>query len=168
MIRCLTTIVVLFVCASITTAQTNSPTHQHNSTPVVDGAVNPDQIPDPVAYRLCMVAFSMSQSPTDVEQSRQRAQLARIGLAAGDQKLLTGIISDFKTKYDALVTEYNAAATAAATRNQTTDGATLMDKLDDLVQTTRNTIATQLSSQGVSRLQSFVVGEKKNMKVQGE
>jgi hypothetical protein len=43
-----------------------------------------------------------------------------------------------------------------------------MAKLDDLVQTTRNTIATQLSSQGVSRLQSFVVAEKKNMKVQGE
>ena len=64
--------------------------------------------------------------------------------------------------------EYNATATAAAARNQTTDGATLVAKLDDLVQTTRNTITAQLSAQGVSRLQSFVVAEKKNMKVQGE
>jgi hypothetical protein len=164
MIRSAAVILVLLVCASFTPAQV----HQHNATPIVDGAANPDQIPDPVAYRLCMVAFSISQSPTDVEQNRQHAQLARIGLAAGDQKLLVGIISDFKAKYDALVAEYNATATAAAARNQTTDGATLMAKLDDLVQTARATMATQLSSQGVSRLQSFVVAEKKNMKVQGE
>lgn len=55
-----------------------------------------------------MAAFAVSQSPTDVEQNRQHAQLARIGLAAGDQKLLIGIISDFNAKHDALVAEYNA------------------------------------------------------------
>jgi hypothetical protein len=165
MIRSAATLFVLLVCAFVATAQ--APVHQHAATPVVDGATNPDGIPDAVAYRLCMVAFSVSQSPTDVEDNRQNAQLAHIGLGKSDQQALAGIIADFKAKHDALVAEYNATATAATANNQFTDGATLMAKLDDLVQTTRNTIATQLSAQGVSRLQSFVVGEKKNMKVQG-
>jgi hypothetical protein len=168
-IRYLATIVAVLVCALASAAQTNTPpTHQHNATPVVDGATNPDGIPDAVAYRLCMVAFSVSQTPTETERNRQNAQLAHIGLGKGDQQALAGIIADFKAKHDALIAEYNAMATAAAAHNETTDGAILMAKLDDLVQTTRNTIATQLSAQGVSRLRSFVVGEKKSMKVQGE
>jgi len=168
MTRYLTTILVLSVCAFVTTGQTPPVVHQHNSTAVVDGAVNPDQIPDSVSYRLCMVAFSVSQSPSDTEQKRQHAQLAQIGLAAGDQQLLIGILSDFKAKYDALVTEYNNSSTAASLHNQTTDGATLMAKLDGLIQTTRTTIGVQLSSAGVGRLHSFVMSEKKNMKVQGD
>jgi len=139
------------------------PQHQHNVTPpnLIDGAVYPDLIPDSVAYRLYLAAVSTGQNPTETEQRHQHAQLKKTGLADTDQQMFVSILSDFRLKYDALVSEYNTSAKA----DSTTDVHMLLRKLDDLVQSTRDTISVRLSSQGAAKLHSFVVSEKKNMRV---
>jgi hypothetical protein len=89
----------------------------------------------------------------------------KTGLGETDRQALISILSDFKGKYDALVGEYNDSAKAALARNETTDVRGLLKRLDELVQSTRDTISVRLTSQGAARLHSFVLSEKKNMKV---
>jgi len=64
--------------------------------------------------------------------------------------------------------EYNDSARAALAHNETTDVHILLYKLDALVQSTRDTISVRLTSQGAAQLHSFVLSEKKNMKVTGD
>jgi hypothetical protein len=141
--------------------------HQHTAAPnvnVIDGAVHPELIPDSVAYRLYLVTVSTGQNPTATEQKHQRAHLMKTGLDDIDQQMFVSVLSAFRAKYDALVNEYNTSAKA----DSTTDVHTLLKKLDDLVQSTRDTISVRLSSQGAAKLHSCIVAEKKNMKVTGE
>jgi hypothetical protein len=140
-----------------------SPPHQHPATTVIDGALNPDLIPDSVAYRLYLFTVSMKQGPTQVDQECQHAHLIRTGLSDADRQVFVSILSGFRTQYDALEATYNALATANGTNANIS---TLLTQLDDLVQSTRNTINAQLSSPGAARLNAFVLAEKKNMKVQ--
>jgi hypothetical protein len=161
---------MLLVCAFgiVTWAQQSSALsqpHQQQAPNVIDGSAHPELIPDSVAYRLYLVAVSTAQNPTEAEQARQRAQITRTGLVSIDQQLFINILSDFRTKYDALVTEYNDGARAAAARNETADVHALLRKIDDLVQSTRDAIGVRLSSKGAEKLYTFVVSEKKNMKM---
>jgi hypothetical protein len=160
------TVLVLSVFALGAWAQNSPPHHQLAAPNMVDGAAHPELIPDSVAYRLYLVAISTSQNPTEADQQRQRVHVTRTGLADTDQQIFIAILSDFRSKYDALVAEYNDSAKAAVARNETSDVHSLLKKLDDLVQSARDTIGARLSSRGAARLHSFVVSEKKNMKVQ--
>ncbi len=92
----------------------------------------------------------------------------KTGLTEADREVLTAILLDFRSRYDALVAVYNDSATAALARNETTDVHTLLKQLDDLVQSARDAISARLTSRGAAQLQSFVLSEKKNMKVQSE
>jgi hypothetical protein len=102
---------VLFVlaCAVATSAQ-NSPPHQHGASTIIDGAVSPNLIPDSVAYRLYLYAVSTGRSPAQVDQQSQHAHLMRTGLSEADRQVFVGILSDFRTQYDALEAAYNALA----------------------------------------------------------
>lgn len=157
-------IVRSFALLTVTTIASlaQSPPHQHPATAIIDGAVNPDLIPDAVAYRLYLFTVSTRQSPAQVDQECQHAHLMRTGLSDADRQVFVGVLSGFRAKYDALEAAYNALASA----NSSADISTLLTQLDDLVQSTRNRINAQLSSQGAARLNAFVLAEKKNMKVQ--
>jgi hypothetical protein len=147
-------------------AQTSPPQHQHNvTTPkIIDGAAHPELIPDSVAYRLYLVAVSTGPNASEAEQTHQRAHLMRTGLGDIDRQILTSILSDFRTKYDALVKEYNDSAKADAT----TDVHILLKKIDALVQSMRDSISVRISSLGAAKLHAFVISEKKNMQMTEE
>jgi hypothetical protein len=161
-IRFLVLALLIAVCPS-TWAQ--SPPHQHATPNVIDGSTHPELIPDPLAYRLYLTALATDQTASEASQEGQNAHLMKTGLGESDKQTLISILSDFKAKYDALVAEYNDSAKAALARNQTTDVRGLLTKLNGLVQSTRDTISVRLSSQGAAQLHSFVMSEKKNMKV---
>jgi hypothetical protein len=158
--KIVTTMIVLLVFALGAWAQNSPPHHQLAASNMVDGAAHPELIPDSTAYRLYLVAVSTGQNPTEVERTHQRAHLMRAGLVETDLQILTSVLSDFRTKYDAFVADYNASAKA----DSTTDVHTLLKKLDDLVQSTRDAIGARLSAGGAAKLHAFVVSEKKNMK----
>jgi len=48
------------------------------------------KFPDSVLYRCAWLRFQSAKVLRTTEQKRQHAQLAQIGLAAGDQQLLIG------------------------------------------------------------------------------
>lgn len=109
----------------------------------------------------CIVAVSTGQNPAVAEQTHQRAQLMKAGLVDSDRLMLASILSDFRVKYDSLVKEYNDSAKADAT----SDVHGLLKKIDDLVQSTRDTISVRVSAEGAAKLHAFVVSEKKNMRM---
>lgn len=169
MIRYVTAAIGVLMLAFGAWAQTSPPhNHQAAAPTLIDGAVHPELIPDSIAYRLYLVAVSTGQNPTEAEQKSQRTHIMRTGLVDTDQQLFISILSDFRAKYDALVAEYNDAAKAAAAHNETTDVHTLLTRIDALVQSTRDTISMRLSSRGAAKLHTFVVSEKKNMKMTEE
>jgi len=146
-------------------AQASPAQHQHVAPRLIDGAVHPELIPDSTAYRLYLAAVSTAPNPTEAEQKRQTVNVMKTGLSDTDQQLFISILADFRAKYDALLAAYNDSAKAASAHNETVDIHPLLTKLDGLVQSTRDAINARLSSQGAMRLNSFVLAEKKNMKV---
>jgi hypothetical protein len=157
----------MFMLAVGAWAQTSPPQHQHSvSMPnLIDGAVHPELIPDSFAYRLYFLTVAADPNGSETDQMRQRAHITRTGLVDTDQRILIAILSEFRTRYEALVTKYNNSATAANARNESTDIHPLLKNLDDLVQSTRDSISVRLSSQGAAKLHAFVMSEKKNMKI---
>jgi len=169
MLRSLLAAFILSICTCMASAQASAPPqHQHlvANTNAIDGAVNPELIADSTAYRLCLFAWSTAKNPSSDALRHQQVQVAQTGLDSNDQVTFVSILYDFRTKYDAAITAYNDSAKAALARNETTDVHPLLQTLDSLVQSTRGAINLQLSPAGAVRLHSFVVGEKKNMKVQ--
>lgn len=149
-------------------AQTPNTPHQHASAaPIVDGATHPELIPDSVAYRLYFEVISIGANATDEDRKRQRAFTGVIGLEAEDVNILIGILNTFRVRHDALVAEYNLSAQAAADRNEVPDTAAFVQRLDELVQSTRSALKAQMSPRGMIQFDAFVRSEKKRMKVQG-
>lgn len=132
---------------------------------MVDGAANPELVPDSVAFRLYFVAVSQKPNPTPEEATRQMAHIRRIGLEDTDQRALIDTLTDFKTRYDAMITQFNAIAEADTAAGIKPDTATFLLNRDKLVQEVRDAIASALSQEGVAKLTNHVQSEKKNMKV---
>ncbi len=127
-------------------AQSSTIPHQHGAaSPLIDGAVHPELIPDSLAYRLYLVAVSTQQNPTDAERKGQQAHLMKTGLQSSDRDNLFGVLSDFRTQYDELVRQYNESAKAALARNEMADIHSLLRSLDALVQSTRDMLKLRLT-----------------------
>lgn len=140
--------------------------HQASASPMIDGAAHPELIPDSMAYRMFFVSISLGANAAAADQKGQQSRLNAIGLEAGDQEILAGIMADFRAKHDALTAQYNQAAQAATARNEPSDINALLQQLDQLVQTTRDSLKAHLSSKGMTQFDAFVQSEKRHMKVQ--
>ena len=66
--------------------------HQHEAH-VIDGALNPELIPDLTAYRLWFISVSRGPNPSDAEVQRQSVQLNKTRLLTDDQKVLIGVLT---------------------------------------------------------------------------
>ncbi|HUN63971.1 MAG TPA: hypothetical protein VMU53_18370 [Candidatus Sulfotelmatobacter sp.] len=147
-------------------AQNAATPHQHASaSPMIDGAVHPELIPDSAAYRLYFLSISTSLNANDAERNRQRARIRMIGLSDSDAQALAVVMNDFKMKYVALVVEYNQAAAA---HGAAPDISVLREQLGELVRTSRDTLKAHLSVQGLTQFDAFVQSEKQHMKVPAE
>lgn len=141
------------------------PAHHHASSAVIDGASNPELIPDLTAYRLFLVAVSRPPDPPDNEVIHQAVQLSKIGLQEADRKATIIILASFNSRYHDFINSYNEAATAAWARGEHLDAASFLADRDRLVQSTCDALKAGLSSDGWSRLDAHVKGEKQRMKI---
>ena len=141
MIRYVTLLVVLSVFAVGAWAQT--PPHQHSET-VIDGAKNPELIPDSTAFRLWLITVSELPNATQQDRDRQQAHLAGLRLNALDNLQLTTILADFKSQYNSLIERYNESARAALANGSHPDLKLFLQQRDDLVQMTKAAVALRL------------------------
>jgi len=129
---------------------------------VVDGATNPEQIPDDLAYQHFFLAVAAHEQPSPQEVARQSAQLAPVGLAASDRQMMTRELGRMMTALEAI----DAAERAS-------DGS--VTALSDLkVQRAAararaiTTVRGALSTEGASALDDYVIGiVKRGIKIYG-
>ncbi len=156
------TMLVLSVFALGAWAQ--NPQHQHPDT-VVDGAKNPELIPDSTAYRLWLVTVSELPNATAQDRDRQRAHLAMLQLSALDNLQLFTLLAEFKSQYLAMIERYNESAKAALAHGGQPDLKLFLQQRDELVQSTKAAIALRLSREGTARIDARVKQQKKRIQL---
>jgi hypothetical protein len=141
---------------------------QPNPPGMIDGAKNPDLIPDEAAYRVVFLAFAEREDATDDEKARYRAKICPAGLAQDDEAALFVILSTFKKETDDLQSQASAIlATDPLPHPDSTD----YQKLLDLDMQGRaafgeamSALPARLTADGVAKLDAYVKGEKRRMK----
>jgi len=164
MIRYVISALGLFVFALGTWAQ--NPPHQHAET-VIDGAKNPELIPDSTALRLWLVTVSELPNATAQDSDRQRAHLAGLKLNELDHLQLTILLADFKGQYLNLIERYNESAKAALAHGGQPDPKLFLQQSDDLVQATKAAIALRLP-QCASRVDAQVQEQKNHIQLHSQ
>jgi len=129
----------------------------------VDGSVNPGRIPDDLAWRHFLCAVASHSSPTAAESSRQKAQLAPLGLPAADSQLLTIELGRMQTQLDAIQSSLqltNPGDSAARTA--------LKQQSDELMAQTILKVNSILSPDGLSLLRTYITNTvKRNIVIYG-
>lgn len=155
---------VLSVFAVGAWAQTSSPQHNHSET-VIDGAKNPELIPDSTAYRMWLITVSELPNASTENRDRQRAHLAGLNLSTLDNLQLITILAEFKSQYNSLIERYNESAKAALANGIQPDQKLLLQQRDDLVQMTKSAIGLSLSPESVVRIDGRVQEHKKHIQL---
>lgn len=128
---------------------------QQSATTIIDGSVNPELIPDTLAYRLYFLA--VTSLPPDI--GRYAMPLA----TATDLQAATTAIVAFRTAYDSLSNNYNQQVQAGSNP----DPNFFASQRDALVASTRAALQKTLSVDGMQKFDAHVQGEKKRMKTSG-
>jgi hypothetical protein len=132
---------------------------------VIDGAKNPELIPDSMAYRLWLIAVSLPPNATEKQQRFQQAHLRKVQLSSADYQEFLLVLTDFKTQYLNLIASYNKSAKAALLNGGQADMQAFLQQRDDLVSSTRQEIALRLTYDGTARIDAHVQGEKKRIQL---
>jgi hypothetical protein len=146
-------------------ADSNSELSNIQSDNVIDGQTHPEKIRDLDAYRLFFGAVAQPLNATQQEKSHQLAVVRNIRLQKADSDSVIAILADFRTRYDALIKNYNDSAAAAAVNNADVDIKSFLQERDLLVQSVKSRLQATLSPDGVRAFDSFVQKEKKHMKI---
>jgi hypothetical protein len=135
---------------------------------VIDGAENPELIPDDAAYRLVLVAVAEREDATKTEKARFRAKIASTGLNEEDTEALRLILAALQKQLDAL----NAQAHQILARDSlplagTPDYQQLVElnkKRLPVFQEAMSAVPARLSLEGAAKFQAYVQNEKRRMK----
>lgn len=132
---------------------------------MIDGAAHPEQIPDVVAYRLVLLGIASPANPTDAQTRRHLAQFRAIQMNDADSANLVSMLSRFSADYHNMIEAYNEAAKALNDSGQRADINSFLLKRDQFVQATHDQLKNALSADGWGRLDAYVQGQKKHMKI---
>ena len=129
----------------------------------VDGSVNPERIPDDLAWRHFLCAVASHSSPTAAESKLQKAQLIPLGLEASDSQLLTIELGRMQTQIDSIQSSMETTNPGDASSL-----AALKQQRDALVAQTIVKVNSILSADGLSRLRTYITNTvKRNIVIYG-
>jgi hypothetical protein len=134
----------------------------------IDGAKNPELIPDDVAYRLVLLAVAEPEDASDAQKARFRAKIAPAGLNEADTEAFRLILAALQKQLDAL----NAQANQILARDPmplagTPDYQQLVElskQRQPVFAEAMSALPARLSADGVAKLQAYVQNEKRRMK----
>lgn len=156
-------LVPLLVLPLMATAQTVS--HQHATTPgnMIDGAKNPELIPDLTAWRLWLLSVTANDNDGTPAHATERhhALLRSVGIGNDELVLADEALAHFRADYQALIDNYNKQVGAGENPSQ----AQLRAQRDALIQATQTSLLGALSPHTVGVLKVAISHEKRNMKV---
>ena len=134
----------------------------------IDGAKNPELIPDDVAYRMVLLGIAEPEDATDAQKARFRAKIASAGLNEDDTAALLVILGAFQKQLDAL----NARANQILARDPlplagTPDYQRLVElskQRQPVFAEAMSALPARLSVSGLAKLQAYVQYAKRGMK----
>jgi hypothetical protein len=134
----------------------------------IDGAKNPELIPDDVAYRLVMIGVAEPQNATDAQKARFRAKITGARLSDDDAEAFRLILADLQQQLDAL----NAQANQILARDPlpqpgTPDYQQLLDlskQRQPAFAQAMSALPARLSADALAKLDAYVQNEKRRMK----
>jgi len=151
------------------------PAHHHEAEKMIDGAVNPEKIPDVVAYRFYLLTIAKSPNVNATDSNAAANETVRlashrnmIGLQTSDLQNLAIMADNFGYQYHHLISSYNQVATENWKKGERTDIRPLLLQRDELVQSTVKLLKNSLTADGWSRLNAHVQGEKIHMKISAQ
>jgi hypothetical protein len=165
-------VVSLFVLAclvpskGINAQSTQQTTTQDVEPQMIDGGVNPELIPNSVAYRMYYIAATETTSGwSSAEKSEYLRSFFRLpGASDEDMDTVEAILLDFRSQYDQLIVNFNAQATENLKNAVVTDPSSLTDQFDDLTDKTTKSLSKVFKDKQGS-LEAHIQDEKKHMKV---
>ncbi len=123
----------------------------------VNGADNPELIPDATAYRLFFRALT-----SDNNRTRQLALLNGANLSGGDLQSALNISQTFESLRAQLIAQVQAENNSAATSTASARAGLLAQR--DAIGTTMQTLAmSRLTHEGYQKLNGFIQAEKRKM-----
>lgn len=135
----------------------------------IDGAKNPELIPDDTAYRLVFLAFSEPEKPTDAQKARFRAKLTAAGLDEDDTEAFRLILGHMQTQLDDVRAQENAVLAASPVPHpDSTSAAKLADlsrQRDGYLAEAMSALPARLSASGAAKLHDFIQTQKRGMKL---
>lgn len=135
---------------------------------VIDGAKNPELVPDSTAYRLFFIATAESADATPEQRLRQKAKLTPIELPDADLELVIEILAGFKADYAERISQYNASVVMANESGVSPNLRAFIEDRDFLVQVTRDTLRSALKPDSMTRFDTYVQAQKRHMTVGDE
>jgi hypothetical protein len=152
--------------ASAASTDTNAPPTDPPGT--IEGAKNPELIPDEVAYKMLFISLVEPEYPTAEQEARQQANFGMINLSADDTAVLLEVLGDFRNQMsglDAQVGEILKVTPVPAPGSA--DWLNISDveqQKDRLVTDTVETLGARLSPDGVAKLRVHLLDFKRGVK----
>lgn len=135
----------------------------------IDGAKNPELIPDDTAYRLVFLAFSEPEDATDAQKARFRAKLTAAGLDEDDTEAFRLILGHMQTQLDDVRAQEDAVLAANPMPHPDSTGATKLTELsrqrDSYVAEAMSALPGRLSADGLGKFHDFILTQKRGMKL---
>jgi len=135
----------------------------------IDGARNPELIPDAVALRMIVLAVAEPADATEAQKERARAKLRPIRLSENDATTFIELLAEFRAQADALDEQVSEIYVRAPIPHPaSTDHRQLVElanKKNQLVSDTVAAIPARLSEDGLVKLGSYLPEAKKGMKM---
>jgi hypothetical protein len=135
----------------------------------IDGAKNPELIPDDVAYRLIFLAFAMPEDATAEQKARARGKINSIGFNDDDADAFLRLLAEFHKGLVPIDTEVAEIYRRSPILSPySTDAARVRElgkQREKLVGDTIAALPARLSPEGVARLQAYLQQAKRGMKI---
>jgi hypothetical protein len=147
--------------ASIASAQATA--HQHDASTVqlkvvVDGAKNPELIPDELAMRHFLLSIAEPRNASPTATDRRASHLRPIGLAGADTAALIHAMDGVREELDGIQAERDALEKDSSVADA--DRAVALDRLNIAEHAATDTAATRvsafLSASGRQQLQAYL------------
>lgn len=135
----------------------------------IDGAKNPELIPDDNAWRMVFLGIAEPENATDEQKARAQAKIARIALSEEDAEAFLRLLAQFQTKLDSLTAQILEIDKRSPILHPLSTDA---DKMGEIMKQTHqlyaDTIAAlpaKLSPEGLGKLRAYMQETKRTMKV---
>jgi sulfur transfer protein SufE len=135
----------------------------------IDGAKNPELIPDDVAYRVLLLAIAEPEDASPEQKARARAKIVRAQLSEDDEVLFLTMATQYKTQIDSLAAQAaqitNGIALVHPDSVQGRQLSQLGRQQDQVLVNTIAALKSRLSVGGSEKLDAHVQSIKRKMKL---